>query len=116
VLKRLWIESHKTVPFINDWHFKDALKSVSLKASEFYENNDTRKMHMKIGKGNTQRNKYRKISEKIAIVITAALLIRPGNQYGCQRRAYKSGSRKWKPGTSDSGCRVQRGISNAGLS
>ncbi len=30
---------------------------------------------MKIGKGNTRRNKYRKISEKIAIVITAALLM-----------------------------------------
>ncbi|MDR1771406.1 MAG: methyl-accepting chemotaxis protein [Hungatella sp.] len=30
---------------------------------------------MKIGKRNTHRNKYRKISEKIAIVITAALLM-----------------------------------------
>ncbi len=30
---------------------------------------------MKIGKGNIQRNKYKKISEKIAIVITAALLV-----------------------------------------
>ncbi len=30
---------------------------------------------MRIGKGNMQQNKYRKISEKIAIVITAALLM-----------------------------------------